>query len=142
MSEDEILPTSTLARRLLAEEYNQRNGNMLSKGETLWWSAAGGRLELARLLIDEGADLDWVHPAPKIPVAHAAARRGQCVMLVLLHEAGADLTGVDDRGSQPLHWAMINLPQRRRPTASCPLRSPYRQPGTMGKDCSAYRSKS
>ncbi|KAI0116157.1 hypothetical protein F4776DRAFT_673615 [Hypoxylon sp. NC0597] len=56
MSEDEILPTSTLARRLLAEEYNLQNGNMLSKGEALWWSAAGGRLDLARLLIDEGAE--------------------------------------------------------------------------------------
>lgn len=104
MSDDMIPASSPLAKRLLSERFNPRNGKDLSKGEALLWAASEEKLELVRLLIEEGVDINWTDPLTKETAAHAAAKSGRCNMLVLLHETGADLTKVDKEGFEPLHY--------------------------------------
>jgi ankyrin repeat protein len=64
-----------------------------------------GSVEIARMLIDAGADLDmedtWGNKTP----LHDAAQNGSVEIARMLIDAGANLNVQDKYGRTPLHWA-------------------------------------
>lgn len=64
-----------------------------------------GDLEVARILMDYGADVEKVDLCGASPV-HRAARCGHLEMLRLLIENGASVRSVDPRGTSPLQMAV------------------------------------
>ena len=67
-------------------------------------AAYNGRLDICRLLIDKGAQLeakDWDHRTP----LHWAAIEGHVEIVRLLCDRGADVEACNDGGWRPLHRA-------------------------------------
>ncbi len=74
----------------------------------LFWAAAHGHTEVARLLIQMGADVNARIPSGGTPL-HVAAWNGAVPeTLILLLASGADVTAQDDNGSTPLHFALAS----------------------------------
>lgn len=72
--------------------------------DLLWWAAAGGAVDTARLLLDRGADADS-------GALHAAASAGRLDLVRLLLATGADADRRDpDTGRTPLHAAVAAGP--------------------------------
>jgi ankyrin repeat protein len=72
----------------------------------LYGAVEGGHMELAQLLIDNGAD---VHFTRKEGTAlHRAAARGHVALATLLLDHGADVNARNSRGGIPLHDAALN----------------------------------
>ena len=65
------------------------------------YDASGGNSELARVLIQSGADLSLGTDLGRTPL-HAAAQSGNLVALKLLIVAKADLIARDKEGKTPL----------------------------------------
>jgi ankyrin repeat protein len=63
-----------------------------------------GELDVAKSLLDAGADVDARNKSLDTPV-HQAALNGKCEAVKLLVDRGADLTLCDNDGNQPLHIA-------------------------------------
>ncbi len=67
-----------------------------------------GSVEIARMLIDAGADLDvqdtWGSKTP----LHEAAHNGRVKIAHMLIDAGANVNVQDGDGETPLHWAAGN----------------------------------
>lgn len=59
---------------------------------------------MARLLIDEGADISAVDNKESTPLHRAAEREDEAVVRLLIDE-GADTSAIDSKGSTPLHRA-------------------------------------
>ncbi|CAM9613695.1 unnamed protein product [Ectocarpus sp. 4 AP-2014] len=109
----------------LVEEVGLRPEDANSRGETcLWIAAANGRVEILRLLVKEGLDVNAPDHKGCSP-AHAAARENQVDALTVLTErrclrrAGGgsgrdlgsnspvlDLDAKDSNGASPLHYAV------------------------------------
>lgn len=72
----------------------------------LHWAAERGDVEIARLLLDAGADLEAVTRLGAYRPLHLAARGGHAAVVDLLLAAGAQTSGETDTGSAtPLHFA-------------------------------------
>ena len=76
----------------------------------LWAAAAGehGIIEVARLLIEHGADVDQVDPTGGATALILAASTNQADMVELLLESGADINFQSSDGSTALHAAAFN----------------------------------
>lgn len=70
----------------------------------LHWAARLGLAEMARLLIDNGADLNIRNDEGFTPL-HWAAGEGQKELVVILIVHGADVNARNKRGWTPLRWA-------------------------------------
>ena len=74
----------------------------------LHWAASDGLVNIARLLLDHGWDLEARSSAGRRPL-HYAAEYGQVEMLQLLAGRGAELDCQDAEDQDtPLHWAAHN----------------------------------
>ena len=73
----------------------------------LFQAASRGHLEVCRLLLDAGADLEAVDDAGLRPL-HSAAEAGHVQLVRLLLDAGAELEAEDEGGDRPLHEAVFN----------------------------------
>jgi ankyrin repeat protein len=73
----------------------------------LHWATIWGRLEIARMLIDAGADVNVQDDRGMTP-PHWAARYGRVEIVRMLIDAGANLNVKDNDGWTPLHWAAIH----------------------------------
>ena len=82
-------------------------------GSPLHIAALRGELEMARMLLDAGADLENIEFGNGQTALHWAALGGQPALISLLAEAGADLDARSDSGATPLHIAADN----RKPEA-------------------------
>jgi ankyrin repeat protein len=70
----------------------------------LHWAAGYGRVEIARMLIDAGADVNVQDEWGKTSL-HWAASRGKVEIAQMLIDAGADLNLQTNGGWTPLHMA-------------------------------------
>jgi ankyrin repeat protein len=100
-------------------------------GQTaLMWATAGGHVEVMRLLIDAGADIDQASsridapevaterrqggfvyaeiPEGRLTALHFAARQGELEAVEALIAAGADLNVADNYGTTPVVLATLN----------------------------------
>lgn len=74
------------------------------KGETaLLQAASWGRLEIAKILIKHGANVNAKAAWGAVPL-HDAARMGNVEVARLLLEHGADVNAKDYEGKTPLGW--------------------------------------
>lgn len=78
----------------------------------LHMAATGGRIEMLRLLIDRGANVDAVNDDQNTPL-HVAINNASSELVRALLQAGARTSIANVRGNQPLHLAVM----RRRAEA-------------------------
>ena len=71
----------------------------------LHWAALNGNAQIARLLINAGANLDAATRLGAHTPLHVAAREGHGEIVAVLAEAGADVAAVTETGATPLHFA-------------------------------------
>ena len=71
----------------------------------LHWAALNGNAEIARLLIDAGADLEAATRIGAHTPLHVAGREGSGEIVAVLAEAGANVAAVTETGAMPLHFA-------------------------------------
>jgi ankyrin repeat protein len=73
--------------------------------ELLHWAAAGGRKEIAELLLDRGAEVDPADRVRRFTPLHEAVARGHATVAELLLARGASVNAEDRWSCQPLHVA-------------------------------------
>jgi ankyrin repeat protein len=78
--------------------------DMFGGNTGLHWAARLGLAEMARLLIESGANPNACNDDNDTPL-HWAAREGQKELLVILLAHGAKVNAVDKGGWTPLRWA-------------------------------------
>jgi ankyrin repeat protein len=70
----------------------------------LHWASGNNHIEIAKLLIERGADLEAENKWGQTPL-HVASRYNHIKMTKLFLDAGADLEAKNKRGQTPLHLA-------------------------------------
>ena len=101
--------TSSVVRML-----EMRSIDVEAKGGVFGWTclhiaAFIGHLDICRLLIDKGAQLEAKDNFGRIPL-HWAAGQGHVEIVRLLCDRGADVEARDIDGWRPLHFAACNGP--------------------------------
>ena len=97
-----FLPQPTQAAELgFSVDLNQRVREMTNRG-TLHVSAAGGHLDLVKLLLNAGAEIELKDEDSSTPL-HIAAMFGRPEVARTLISAGADIHAQDFSGGTPLH---------------------------------------
>ena len=85
-----------------------QNPNVVTDDATaLMWAAANGREEVARLLLQAGADTEWRDDGTLFTALHSAATCGYSEVVRILLEFDCDVEAVDTLGRRPLHWASL-----------------------------------
>ena len=74
----------------------------------LHWAAELGNVELVRLLVDAGADLEAPTRIGDLTPLHIGAEVGQSGTVRALLEAGANAESRNANGSAPLHFAAMS----------------------------------
>ena len=98
-------------RRQLVEELLARGAAVnqpvanAQKVQPLHSAVAAGRLEISRILLEHGADVNATQQHDFTPL-HAAAQNGQLDLVELLLAYGADPTAVTDDGAYPASLAL------------------------------------
>lgn len=91
-------------RALIQEGVDVNARDVFGNNAGLHWAASLGLAEMARLLIDNGADLDIRNDEGNTPL-HWAAGEGQKELVVILIAHGADINARGKNGWTPLRWA-------------------------------------
>jgi cell division protein FtsB len=98
--------TSSVKRLLSIRNINVNVKDDWDGSKPLHYAAANGRVEIARLLLQNGADVNAKDRWDRTPL-HDAAFQGQVDILHLLVENGADLEAEDDEGWRALHKSAL-----------------------------------
>lgn len=99
---------SAVVEFLLTHAANpNRTSNNAQRVAPLNSAAAGQHWEIAKLLIEHGADVNGKQSGGFVPL-HNAAQNGQIEMLELLLAHGADVNAKSDDGKTPLAFALEN----------------------------------
>jgi hypothetical protein len=85
-----------------------RRGGKEDGRTCLLTAAYNGRLDICRLLIDKGADIEAKSSDGVNPLNSAAGQGGHIEIVRLLCDRGADIEARDNGGWRPLHYAAIN----------------------------------
>ena len=91
-------------RTLILQGVDVNSRDVFGDNSGLHWAASLGLAEMARLLIDNGADLDIRNHDRNTPL-HWAAAEGQKGRGVILIAHGADVNARGKGGWTPLRWA-------------------------------------
>jgi ankyrin repeat protein len=91
-------------RTLILQGVDVNSRDVFGDNTGLHWAASLGLAEMARLLIDNGADLDIRNHDGNTPL-HWAAGEGQKELVVILIAHGADVNARGKGGWTPLRWA-------------------------------------
>jgi ankyrin repeat protein len=89
---------------LLMKGVDVNSRDVFGDNAGLHWAASLGLAEMARLLIDNGADVNIRNEEGYTPL-HWAAGEGQKELVVILIVHGADVNALNKRGWTPLRWA-------------------------------------
>ena len=84
------------------EDVNGARGDGMT---ALHWAAMKGRLDLAEMLVDAGADLEAGTRLGGHTPLHVASRAAQAPLVEALLQAGADATAATTTAATPLHFA-------------------------------------
>ena len=84
-----------------------RRGGRVNGDTCLMAAAANGHLDICRLLIDKGAQVEAKSSVSLTPL-HCAAINGHVDIVRLLCDRGADFEARDISGLRPLHIAAVN----------------------------------
>ena len=98
------------ARKRLGALYRQGRGVKVSTGATpLFVGASEGRVDVVKVLLEQGVDIDEGLAYSRTTPLAAAARGGhvECVDILLKHDAAVNRTTTDD-GSSPFMFAALN----------------------------------
>lgn len=74
----------------------------------LYYAALGGHPGMARLLLEDGADVDAADVLDGCTPLMQAAERGDIDMVVLLLKHGANVNAYDNNGDRVIHYAIKN----------------------------------
>jgi hypothetical protein len=98
--------TSSVKRMLEMKsiDVEARKGGRENGSTCLTNAARKGHLDICRLLIDKGADIEAEDREGWTPL-HLVARRGHIEIARLLCDRGADIEALDKSEWRPLHWA-------------------------------------
>jgi ankyrin repeat protein len=91
-------------RALISKGIDVNSRDVFGDNAGLHWAASLGLAEMARLLIDSGADVNIRNEEGYTPL-HWAAGEGQKELVVILIVHGADVNALNKRGWTPLRWA-------------------------------------
>ena len=91
-------------RTLILQGVDVNSRDVFGDNSGLHWAASLGLAEMARLLIDNGADLDIRNHDRNTPL-HWAAAEDQKELVVILIAHGADVNARGKGGWTPLRWA-------------------------------------
>ncbi len=91
-------------RTLISQGADVNSRDVFGDNSGLHWAASLGLAEMARLLIDNGADLDIRNHDRNTPL-HWAAGEGQKELVVILIAHGAHVNARGKAGWTPLRWA-------------------------------------
>jgi ankyrin repeat protein len=91
-------------RALISKGVDVNSRDVFGDNAGLHWAASLGLAEMARLLIDSGADVNIRNEEGDTPL-HWAAGEGQKELVVILIVHGADVNALNKRGWTPLRWA-------------------------------------
>jgi ankyrin repeat protein len=98
---------ASVHERLFEEDHSRRPRPPPSAGNTpLHWAAETGRLDLAKLLLENGADVNAKNQASQTPL-HFAARANQIELAKFLFASRAKINSRDTSGRTPLHEATL-----------------------------------
>lgn len=85
-------------------------------GDTpLFYVSAKGAKDIARILIDSGADVSLANNVSELPL-HVAARNGSKEIIKMLIDAGADVNASNNAGQTPLFMLCWPEKLKRRNT--------------------------
>jgi hypothetical protein len=84
-----------------------REGGEEGRSSCLKIAACKGHLDICRLLIDKGAQVNTKDEVGSTPL-HYAAMHGRIEIVRLLCDHGADIEASDNDGCTPLHFATLN----------------------------------
>jgi hypothetical protein len=99
--------TSSVKRLLSIRNINVNVKNDWNGSTPLHWAAWNGHIEIVRLLLQNGAEVNAKDRWDRTPL-HFAAYHGHVDILHLLVENGADLEAQTNNGSRALHNAAFN----------------------------------
>ena len=91
-------------RTLILQGVDVNSRDVFGDNTGLHWAASLGLAEMARLLIDNGANVDIRNHDGNTPL-HWAAGEGQKELVVILIAHGADVNARGKGGWTPLRWA-------------------------------------
>jgi hypothetical protein len=101
--------TSSVIRMLEMKSIDvmARTGGREDGSTCLMAAARYGHLDICRLLIDKGADIQAKSSGGWTPLHSAAGQGGHIEIVRLLCDRGADIEARDNGGWRPLHYAAI-----------------------------------
>jgi hypothetical protein len=99
--------TTSVKRLLSIRNINVNVKDDLKGATPLHYAAENGHIEIARLLLQNGAEVNVRNNYGNTPL-HWAASNGHVDILHLLVENGVDLEAQDNNGERVLHWAVLN----------------------------------
>ena len=91
--------------RTLLDEGGDANAGRGDGMTGLHWAAKHGNSEMARLLLDAGANLEALTRIGDHTPLHVASTAGHASVMMVLVEAGADVNASTTTGATPLHFA-------------------------------------
>jgi ankyrin repeat protein len=77
-----------------------------AKAHAIHWAASQGALEVVKLLVERGADVNDVGPNGRTPL-HRAAESGVMEMVAYLLKSGANAKTRDMNGNTAVYWATM-----------------------------------
>lgn len=98
--------------RLGADRDKACSASLWNEIRPLYYAVYLGNFEATRLLISEGANINLGaryidnHSRFSAPVIHSSAYWGNAKMMQVLIDAGAEVSGGEDKGAEVMHWAI------------------------------------
>jgi len=107
---NEFIENVKIGKTEQVAQYLEENPSLLNGTQDigmnpLLWAAWGGHVEIVKLLLDKGADVNLPDSGTKITPLHMAVNEGHVEIVRLLISRGSKINAQDLTGGTPLHHA-------------------------------------